>query len=140
MRRWMAMVLPMLLAWPAVAKEEAGDALGVENSVEAATDIEGETDIGSGVASYYGRKFAGNPTASGEIFDPKQLTAAHRTLAFGSRVRVTNLANGKSVVVRVNDRGPFSHGRVIDISDAAAREIGMHLSGLADVSITLLDD
>lgn len=136
MRRWMAMVLPVLLASPAVAKEEAGDSVDAET----VADIDAETDIGSGVASYYGRKFAGNPTASGEIFDPKQLTAAHRTLAFGSRVRVTNLANGKSVIVRINDRGPFGRGRVIDISDAAAREIGMHLSGLADVSMALLDD
>src|SRR3546814_9704231 len=68
-----------------------------------------------------------------------ELTAAHRTLAFGSRVRVTNLANGKSVIVRINDRGPFSRGRVIDVSDAAAREIDMRRSGVARVSMTLLD-
>src|SRR3546814_11061888 len=76
------------------------------------------------MASYYGDRFAGNRTASGERFDPDELTAAHRTLAFGRHVRVTNLANGKSVIVRINDRGPFSRGRVIDVRHAAAREIG----------------
>src|SRR3546814_11685826 len=91
------------------------------------------------MASYYGDELAGNRTASGERFDPDELTAAHRTLAFGSRVRVTNLANGKSVIVRINDRGPFSRGRVIDVSDAAAREIDMRRSGVARVSMTLLD-
>src|SRR3546814_18623141 len=89
--------------------------------------------------SYYGDRFAGNPTASGERFDPDERTAAHRTLAFGRHVRVTNLANGKSVIVRINDRGPFSRGRVIDVSHAAAREIGMQRSGTARVSMTLLD-
>lgn len=125
MRRLMAMALPLLLVFPAVAQDRNdGD----------------ETAIGSGLASYYGRELAGNRTASGERFDPNDLTAAHPTLAFGSRVRVTNLATGQSVVVRVNDRGPFGGRRVIDISHAAAKEIGMHRSGTAQVSLTLLDD
>src|SRR3546814_19223723 len=89
------------------------------------------------MASYYGDRFAGNRTASGERFDPDELTAAHRTLAFGRHVRVTNLANGKSVIVRLNDRGPFSSGRVIDVSHAAARESGMQRSGTARVTMTL---
>ena len=97
------------------------------------------SEIGSGMASYYGAELAGNRTASGELFDPSALTAAHRTLAFHSRVVVTNLANGKEVVVRVNDRGPWSKSRIIDISHAAAREIGMHRSGTARVSLELLD-
>ena len=84
--------------------------------------------------------FAGVQTASGERFDPSQLTAAHRTLPFGSKVRVTNIANGDSVIVRINDRGPFSRGRVIDVSHAAAREIGMHRSDTARVKLALLDD
>ncbi len=95
--------------------------------------------IGDGMASYYGSEFAGSRTASGERFDPAGLTAAHRSLAFHSRVVVTNMANGKEVVVRVNDRGPWGKGRIIDISHAAAREIGMHRSGTARVKLELLD-
>ena len=92
------------------------------------------------MASYYGNELAGNRTASGERFDPAQLTAAHRSLPFGSLVRVTNTSNGDSVVVRINDRGPFSRSRIIDISHAAAREIGMHRSGTARVKLALLSD
>jgi rare lipoprotein A len=95
--------------------------------------------VGEGMASYYGAEFAGSRTANGERFDPSGFTAAHRTLAFHSRVAVTNLANGKEVIVRVNDRGPWGKGRIIDISHAAAREIGMHRSGTARVRLELLD-
>lgn len=91
-----------------------------------------------GRASYYGRAFAGNPTASGERFDPSDLTAAHRTLPFGTRVRVTNQRNGESVVVRVNDRGPFHGNRILDVSRAAADEIGMTQRGTANVRIDVL--
>ena len=96
-------------------------------------------DVGEGMASYYGSEFAGSRTANGERFDPAGLTAAHRTLAFHSRVAVTNIANGKEVIVRINDRGPWGKGRIIDISHAAAREIGMHRSGTARVKLELLD-
>jgi rare lipoprotein A len=89
----------------------------------------------TGEASYYGREFMGSRTASGEKFDPNGLTAAHRTIAFGTRVRVTNLSNGKDVVVRVNDRGPWKKSRIIDISYAAAKQIGMHRSGTARVRL-----
>ena len=92
----------------------------------------------SGVASYYGREFYHRPTASGERFDPKDLTAAHRTLPFGTRVRVTNLANGRRVVVRINDRGPFKKGRVLDVSPAAARKLGFASQGLARVRLDVL--
>ena len=85
--------------------------------------------IGSGRASYYGAGFAGRPTANGERFDPSALTAAHRTLPFGTRVKVTNASNGRSVVVRINDRGPFHGGRVIDLSREAARQIGLIQQG-----------
>lgn len=95
--------------------------------------------IGDGMASYYGNEFAGSRTASGERFDPRAMTAAHRSLAFHSRVAVTNLANGKEVIVRINDRGPWGKGRIIDISHAAARQIGMHRSGTARVRLELLD-
>ena len=92
-----------------------------------------------GIASYYGDAFQGRPTASGETFDKNLLTAAHRTLPLGTRARVTNLENGKSVEVRVNDRGPFAKARVIDLSEAAARKIGMIENGTARVRIEILD-
>lgn len=94
--------------------------------------------IGGGEASYYGHELAGNRTASGERFNPAAYTAAHRTLPLGTRLRVTNRANGRSVVVRVNDRGPFVRSRIIDVSLAAAREIGMVRSGKAIVTLERL--
>ena len=89
-----------------------------------------------GVASWYGPGFQGRRTASGERFNTNALTAAHRSLPFGSRVRVTNEQTGRSVVVRINDRGPFAHGRVIDLSKASARAVGV--SGVARVSLARL--
>jgi rare lipoprotein A len=91
-----------------------------------------------GMASYYAKKFHGRKTASGERFNMRKFTAAHRTLPFGTRVRVTNLSNGKSVVVRVNDRGPFKRGRIIDVSYAAAKAIGMVRAGTARVRIEIV--
>ena len=88
-----------------------------------------------GKASFYHRSFEGRRTASGERYDRHRLTAAHRTLPFGSRVRVTNLENGLSVVVEVNDRGPFRKGRVIDVSEEAARELGFYRAGTARVRV-----
>src|SRR5262245_57666730 len=88
-----------------------------------------------GTASFYHRSFEGRRTASGERYDRHRLTAAHRTLPFGSRVRVTNLENGLSVVLEVNDRGPFRKGRVIDVSEAAARELGFYRAGTARVRV-----
>ena len=81
------------------------------------------------VATYYGQEFAGHRTASGETFNPGAMTAAHRTLPFGTRVRVTNSRNGRSIIVRINDRGPFVKGRAIDLSSGAARAIGMSSTG-----------
>ncbi|MFL6857590.1 MAG: septal ring lytic transglycosylase RlpA family protein [Allosphingosinicella sp.] len=95
-------------------------------------------EIGTGRASYYGRELEGNRTASGERFHAAALTAAHRTLPLGTKLRVTNLANGRSVIVRVNDRGPFIRGRLLDVSLAAAREIGMVASGSADVRLEVV--
>lgn len=88
-----------------------------------------------GTASWYGRAFAGRRTASGEIFRPQDMTAAHRTLPFGTQVRVVNIDNGRSVVVRINDRGPFKHQRILDVSEAAARKLGFHRQGLAQVRL-----
>jgi len=91
------------------------------------------TEIGH--ASWYGPAFHGKKTASGEDFDQNELTAAHRTLPLGSRVRVTNLTNDKSVNVEINDRGPYVGGRIIDLSRAAAKALGMLEDGLARVRI-----
>jgi rare lipoprotein A len=88
------------------------------------------------IASYYGHELAGRRTASGERFNPHAMTAAHRTLRFGTRVRVTNTRNGRSVVVRINDRGPFVKGRSIDLSLGAAKAIGMGSS--ANVKLAVL--
>jgi rare lipoprotein A len=90
-----------------------------------------------GIASWYGPGFHGKRTANGERFDTQQLTAAHKTLPFGSRVRVTSLINGKQVIVRINDRGPFITGRIIDLSRAAAQVIG--LAGVKQVRIEQLE-
>ncbi len=91
-------------------------------------------------ASYYGEAFDGRLTASGEVFDSTKLTAAHRTLPFGTFVQVSNLDNGRSVVVRINDRGPFVQKRGIDVSKAAAQVLGMLNSGLARVQIKTVPD
>ena len=92
----------------------------------------------NGQASWYGPGFYGNRTASGEVFRPGTLTAAHRSLPFGTMVRVTNLWNGRSTVVRINDRGPFHGGRIIDLAHGAARELGVTASGTADVKLEVL--
>lgn len=94
--------------------------------------------ISDGIASYYGDRFNGRRTASGERFNMHGLTAAHRTLEFGTRVMVTNKANGRSVEVTINDRGPYARGRTIDLSKGAAREIGMLGSGVARVELKVI--
>ncbi|MFI8979008.1 septal ring lytic transglycosylase RlpA family protein [Ectopseudomonas khazarica] len=93
----------------------------------------------TGKASYYGQAHHGKRTASGERFDQHALTAAHRTLPFGTRVRVTNLNNERSVVVRINDRGPFVRGRIIDLSRAAAERLDMLRAGVVPVRLQALD-
>jgi rare lipoprotein A len=92
-----------------------------------------------GEASFYHSRFEGRRTASGEPYRGEALTAAHRTLPFGTTVRVTNLQNGRIVLVRINDRGPFHPRRVIDLSRAAARELGMVRAGRALVQVEILD-
>ena len=91
-----------------------------------------------GMASYYGDKFHGKKTASGEIFNKWDYTCAHKKLPFGTRLRVTNLKNKKSVIVRVNDRGPFVKGRIVDLSYAAAKKIGMITYGVVKVKLEKL--
>ncbi|MDX1300497.1 MAG: septal ring lytic transglycosylase RlpA family protein [Pseudomonas sp.] len=91
-----------------------------------------------GQASYYGARHHGQKTARGERFDPHALTAAHRSLPFGSRVQVTNLRNDKSVVVRINDRGPYARKRIIDLSKKAAEQLGMLRDGVVPVRVEQL--
>ena len=103
----------------------------------------GATSVGSaevGVASFYAHKYHGRKTASGEKYNMHEMTAAHRRLPFGAKVRVTNLSNNSSVVVRVNDRGPFVKGRVIDLSLAAAKKLDMVRTGVAKVEVVPVSD
>ena len=92
----------------------------------------------TGLASYYGADFHGRQTASGETFDQWKLTCAHRELPFGTRLKVTNIENNKSVIVRVNDRGPWVTGRIIDLSYAAAKKIDMIRKGVTKVKIEII--
>lgn len=91
-----------------------------------------------GIASYYASRFHGRPTASGERYNRHELTAAHRFFPFGTLVRVLNLKNGRSIVVRINDRGPFHGGRIIDLSSAAARALGFIKAGMAKVKLEVI--
>jgi rare lipoprotein A len=95
--------------------------------------------IQTGKASYYADKFEGQPTASGEKYKASKLTAAHKTLPFGTKVKVTNLANNESVVVTINDRGPFVEGRIIDVSKLAAERISFFNQGTAEVKLEIID-
>lgn len=112
------------------AGSEGSNGLGASAARQASTD---------GIASYYGKDHHGKKTANGETFDMYKLTAAHRSLPFGSRVRVTNLANNRSVVVRINDRGPYIKGRVIDLSQAAAERLEMIEVGIVPVRVEVLE-
>lgn len=93
-----------------------------------------------GKASYYSNKFNGRKTASGEIYNSKLYTAAHRSLPFGTKVKVTNLKNGKFVIVKINDRGALRGGRVIDVSRAAAKKLGMIREGVVRVKIEIVKE
>ncbi|MEJ1160437.1 septal ring lytic transglycosylase RlpA family protein [Prosthecomicrobium sp. N25] len=93
-----------------------------------------------GVASFYGGSHHGGPTASGERFNQNAMTAAHRTYPMGTRVKVTNLSNGKAVLLRINDRGPFVRGRIIDVSRGAAAQLGFIGSGVAKVRVERVGD
>lgn len=98
----------------------------------ASTEVSGSE---TGLASFYAESYNGRKTANGEIFHSSALTAAHKTLPFGTKVKVTNLKNGKSVKVRINDRGPFISGRIIDLTKAAAKKIDMINDGVVKVKI-----
>lgn len=119
-------------------KEDKGTVAPVDSEAarKAIAGLDDKDIIGRGKASYYHLRFSGRRTASGQHYDHDAMTAAHRTLPFGTRVRVTNTRNGRSVVVRINDRGPFIKSRVIDVSGAAARALGLMHHGLAEVILS----
>ena len=123
---------------PYVPATHAVDITDIEPPLEAEEE-RAIRSLGTGGASFYGRRFHGRRTANGERFDMHGLTAAHRTLPFGSLVRVTNPRNGLSVTVRINDRGPFHGNRVIDLSRAAASEIGLISRGHGVVELELVE-
>ncbi|MFN0265347.1 septal ring lytic transglycosylase RlpA family protein [Tepidamorphus sp. 3E244] len=100
--------------------------------------IEADAATYQGVASWYGKAHHGRKTASGERFNMNAMTAAHKSLPFGTKVKVTNKRSGRSVVVRINDRGPYAGGRIIDLSRAAAQRLGLMQSGTAPVSVTIV--
>jgi len=127
----------LLFCLLAVAPAEADGILPTGQQLNAGSP-RFDHDVEVGVASWYGTWHQGRRTASGEDFDLNSLTAAHRTLPLNTRVVVTNLTNGKSVKVRINDRGPYFDGRDLDLSERAAEEIGMKESGLAPVEISIV--
>lgn len=139
----LAIIFILFLCMQVSAAENAGaaDSAGsAENAGSGVSSADQQSNQASpfsqtGYASWYGGKFQGRQTASGEIFDTHKLTAAHKTLPFGTIVTVTNLKNGKKVDVRINDRGPFVKGRIIDLSMAAAREIELLGDGIGRVRI-----
>lgn len=134
---WVDMVARSVNTWARAAV--AATALAAVSGCAGTHPAPGRPAPEVGMASYYGKALQGKRTASGERFDRHALTAAHRTLPFGSRVKVTNLVNGRSVVVRINDRGPFTGDRVIDLSEAAARELQFLGNGTTRVRLEVLD-
>lgn len=135
-----AAALDTLDSQPARASQAGIDARdNVDRSSSSRTPDDWSDFRTEGRASFYGLRFKGRPTASGEIFDPQAMTAAHRTLPFGTRLLVTNTVNGRSVVVRINDRGPYTHGRILDLSRAAAERLEMIRSGTAPVRLEYLE-
>ena len=115
------------------------DTLSIENEKMVDEIMERTaTKISTGVVSWYGDKFHGRKTASGEKYDKHELTAAHKSLPFGTKVKVTNIRNGKSVVVEINDRGPYAKSRVLDLSQAAFSEIGHTNTGVMQVEYEIM--
>ncbi|MCW5551053.1 MAG: septal ring lytic transglycosylase RlpA family protein [Verrucomicrobiae bacterium] len=127
-------IVLLLLAFVAIA-----DVSAQPESLLRARTRQSQSKSETGVASFYAHKYHGKKTASGEVFDMHALTAAHPSLEFGTRVKVTHLENNLSVTVRINDRGPFIKGRVIDLSLAAAKQLQMVQAGLALVKLEIVE-
>jgi len=111
---------------------------GCATSTRDPGEVGGVVDVTEGLASYYGHQYHGRLTANGETYDENAMTAAHRTLAFGTMIRVTSKANGKTVILRVNDRGPFVDGRIVDLSFQAAKDLDMVRAGVVKVRLEVL--
>lgn len=130
--RWIFLVLVIVtVGYAACSRTPPPEAPPFEHKDE-------DSQVYIGLASYYGAEFAGETTASGEPFDPTRMTAAHRTLPFGTHVQVTNLENNRSVVVTITDRGPKKPDRIIDVSFNAARELMMLPSGVVKVRVEVV--
>jgi rare lipoprotein A len=135
--RWWARITIALLFWPLRVEALPHNPRRPAESSLQIQRAEPRT-VQFGLASWYGPGFQRHITASGASFDDRELTAAHRTLRLGTKVKVTNLNNGRSVVVRVTDRGPWIRGRLIDVSRAAAERLGFKHRGLAPVKVTVI--
>ena len=132
MTRSILAAIALALVLPACARKHRGSI----TTAPAPMVVLGATE--EGMASWYGRPYHGRRTSSGEVYDMEKMTAAHRTLPFGTRVQVVNLSNGQNTEVRINDRGPFAHNRVIDVSRAAARQIQMLGPGTTRVRVRVV--
>ena len=134
-----ALALPLLAGCAHAPAGDAGRAPDALPARYAGHDADDPT-VEVGTATYYASRYDGRPTASGEPYDERRLTAAHRTLPFGTRVRVTNLANGRSVVVTITDRGPYCRNCVVYVSRRAARALGFVGAGVTRVRLEVLPD
>ena len=129
---------PVLIIKPVEYKKEVKP-ISVPTSTSTSTSTAtSKSKVIDGKASYYANMFQGRKTANGQIFDQGKLTAAHRTLPFGTKVKVTNINNDKSVIVTINDRGPFIRGRIIDLSSSAFKAIGNPRTGVLNVTMEIL--
>lgn len=126
---------PSASADAGVSDSRSANRRGRSSAASATVATRGNVPSGTGIASFYGGRHHGGPTASGERFNQNAMTAAHRSAPLGSQMRVTNLNNGKSIVVRINDRGPFVRGRIIDVSKGAAQALGFVSAGLTRVKV-----
>ena len=126
----------VVAAFPAIVL--ATSTVSAQSAAPGAATTMAAGAVETGKIAWYGKKFAGRPTASGERYDPEALTMAHKTLPFGTRVKVTNPANKKGVTLRVNDRGPTQNDRVGDVSLAAARQLGMVRAGVIDAELEVV--
>lgn len=134
----LAIGLALCAAMPAAAQDSLAPGAAEDAQAAGGAQAAGEDAAYTGVASWYGAEFHGRSTSSGEVYDKEAMTAAHRTLPFGTLLLVTSLDTKASVVVRVNDRGPFAKDRVLDLSEAAARILGMIPTGTARVSFRVI--
>lgn len=126
------LIMWALVSLPGCLIDKGGNSSGTSSGIDPGV-------YQRGTASWYGEEFHGRPTASGEPFDMNALTAAHKLLPFGTMVEVTSLENARRITVKINDRGPFVEGRIIDLSKRAAIELGMVASGVSQVELRIVD-